>query len=147
MWNDIVTQLSKYPNAVLTGIDPDGYPFSMRCKPQVDESRKVLLIEQSGDVRIQPGPAGILCHYHDEQMWDLRSFQIHGTLEQAGQIWVFRPERYIPWGSTSGQMDQMRSLFKTRAVANKYLQKRGLPRPKVDWDEIKKLRAEAKDAS
>lgn len=144
MWNDIVTNLGKFPNAVLTGIDLAGYPFSVRCKPQVDENRQVLLIEPLGDISLQPGRAGILCHYHDEQLWDLKSFQIHGSLERADQGWVFRPERFIPWGSTSGQLDQMRSLFKARAVAGKYLQKRGLPRPKVRWDEIKALREEVK---
>lgn len=143
MWDDIVTQLRKYPNAVLTGIDPAGYPFSVRCIPLVDETRKVLLIEQPGDVHIQPGRAGILCHYHNEHMWNLRSFQIHGNLEQVEQGWVFHPERYIPWGSTGGVLDQMRSLLKTRTVANHYLQKRGIPRPRVDWGEIKQLRVEA----
>jgi hypothetical protein len=139
----IVKQLGTFPNAVLTGIDSAGYPYSIRCKPHVDESRKGLLITQSGDVPIQPGPACILCHFHNEGMWNLRSFEILGNLEKAEQAWFFHVERSIP-ESSPGPFDQFQMIYKARVDAKKYLEKRGLPRPKVDWNGIKKLRVEAR---
>ena len=144
MWDNIVKQLSNFPNAVLTGIDTGGYPFSLRCTPHVDEIRKVLLITHSGDEHIQPGPAGLLCHSHNEKMWSLKSFQILGSLELAEQGWIFHVERSIP-DSSQGLIDRIKGLNKPFADAKKYLEKRGLPRPKVDWDGIKSLRKEAEE--
>ena len=145
MWNDIVTQLAKFPTAVLTAVDPDGYPFSIRCTPQIDRERQVLRIPYNGETCLKPGPAGLLCHFHNDQLWDLKSFQVLGQLEQAEGSWVFHPERFIPGNGLLGPLDQMKSLFKARADAKKYLQKRGLPRPKVHWDEINQVKAEAKN--
>jgi len=145
MWNDIVTQLAKFPNAVLTAVDPDGYPFSIRCTPQVDSDHQVLRIPHNEDTRLQPGPAGLLCHYHNDLLWDLKSFQILGRLEEIDGTWIFHPERFTPGAGLLGPIDQTKGLFKARADAKKYLQKRGLPRPKVAWDEIKQVKAEAKN--
>ncbi len=41
MWDDIVRNLAKFPNGVLTSTDADGYPFSVRCMPQIDPSQKL----------------------------------------------------------------------------------------------------------
>jgi len=143
MWNNIARQLGQYPNAVLTGIDASGYPFSLRCQPRVDEMRQVLLISPHGDEHIQPGPAGLLCHYHNEEMWDLKSFQLLGRLERTEQGWVFHVERAIP-ESAPGPLAPFQMIAKSGGDAKKYLKKHGLPRPTVDWKGIKALRAEAK---
>lgn len=154
MWPEIVKYLAQFPSAVLTGIDRDGYPFSLRCTPQVDEANQVLRVANIGGANpgganlgaasLQPGPAGLLCHSHNEQIWDLKSFQVLGRLEQSAQGWIFRPERFIPGSGITGMSGQMQFIFKARAEAAKYLQKRGLPRPKVHWDEFKALRDEVK---
>ncbi len=144
MWNEIVKHLGKFPSAVLTGIDADGYPFSLRCTPQLDDSRKVLLIARSGAALIQTGPAGLLCHSHNDQLWEIKSIQILGRLEQAGQNWVLHPERFIPGGGIQGQISQMQILWKARSDAKKYLQKRGLPWPKVRWEGFQATKAEAR---
>ena len=144
MWPEIVSNLAKFSSAVLTGTDADGYPFSIRCHPEVDQASQVLRIRLSGDVPIQPGPAGLMCHSHDELLWNLKSFLVRGRLEQDDRGWVFRPQKFIPGGGMGGPIGDMKAMWKTRGVANRYLEKHGLPRPKVPWDEIKALRAEAK---
>jgi hypothetical protein len=143
MWNNIVKQLSLFPDGVLTGIGSDGYPFSVRCKPWVDENNQVLLISPFGEDYIQPGPAGLLFHSHNQEMWDLKSFQILGVLEKTEQGWVFHVKRSIPEGQP-GPFDPFQMIIKSRAEAKKYYEKRSLPRPKVDWTGIKELRAEAR---
>jgi hypothetical protein len=146
MWSDIVIHLGQFPNAVLTGKDREGYPFSIRCKPQVDEGRQVLHIPPFEQGFIQEGPAGLLYHSHNEALWDLKAVQILGRLQQAEGKWVFYPERFIAGAGLQGPVDQMRQLFKARADAKRYLEKRGLPRPKVRWDEIEELKAEIKNS-
>jgi hypothetical protein len=144
MWNEIVKHQGKFSNAVLTGLDAGGYPFSVRCTPQIDESNQVLKIMLPEQGLIRPGPAGLLYHTHNAKLWDLLVMQVLGRLEQAEHSWVFYPERFIPGAGLQGPVDQMKLLFKARADAKKYLQKRGLPRPQVRWDELNELKAEIK---
>lgn len=144
MWDEIVNNLSNFSSAVLNGIDANGYPFSMRCKPQLDEARQALLIDNAGGVPIQPGAAGLLCHSHNEQLWDLKAFLLLGALEATPGGWLFRPEKFLPGQGMGGFAGQMRQLRKSQAETKNYLEKRRLPRPKVRWDEIDELKAEIK---
>lgn len=144
MWNEIVSNLQKFSSVVLTGTDAKGYPFSVRCNPEVDQARQVLRIGLSNDIPIQPGAAGLMCHSHDEFLWKLKAFLVRGNLEQDDQGWVFRPQKFIPGGGIGSPVGDMKAMFKTREAANRYLQKRELPRPSVPWSDIKALRKEAK---
>ena len=45
MWNDIVTNLSKFSAPTLTGTGVDGFPFSIRCAPELDHAQKRLYKE------------------------------------------------------------------------------------------------------
>jgi len=135
MWNEIVANLSKFPNAVLTGLDANGYPFSIRCQPQPSPSTQVLLIHAISSAEIQAGPANLLCHSHDQELWNLKSFQVLGRLELTGMGWVFHPERLLP-GNSQGLMEQFEMIFAGQASAKKYLEKHGLARPKIAWGEF-----------
>jgi hypothetical protein len=144
MWADIAKHLATFDTAVLTAHDAAGYPFSVRCRPQVDNSNQLLRLSLAADLPLQPGPAGLLCHFHDEQMWNLRSFVVRGRLEREGEGWLFRPVQFIPGAGIGGFMGQMRFLRKARQMATAYLQKRGLARPPIPWDEVKALHEQAK---
>jgi hypothetical protein len=144
MWADVVKHLATFESAVLTGQDGAGYPFSVRCRPQVDNGKQVLRLSLAADLPIQAGPAGLLCHYHDEQLWNLRSFVVRGQLEREGDGWLFRPAQFIPGAGIGGMVGQMRFLMKCRGMAASYLQKRGMARPSIPWDEVKELHEEAK---
>jgi hypothetical protein len=144
MWPEMIKHLQAYPNAVLTGLDAQSYPFSIRCSPQIDESCQLLLIAPAGEDAIQPGPAGLMCHAHNELLWEIKSFQIQGRLEKTGAGWVFHPQRLIPGEDAQTMMGQFRTLFKSRASAKKYLDKRGLPWPKVDWVGFAEVKAKAR---
>ena len=144
MWADLVKRLKSFPSAVLTGLDAEGYPFSFRCIPQPDPSKEVLLVQIPPQAAIQPGPAGLLCHSHDEQLWNLKGFGVHGTLAQRDDKWVFTPRRLMVGTGGGGLLGYMRQIRNARRTAQQYLERRGLPRPKVDWDGMKALWAEAK---
>jgi hypothetical protein len=74
MWAELVKNLKAYPSAVLTGLDVDGYPFSVRCIPQPDPSKEVLLVQIPPQAVIQPGRATVSLassgrsHYHHKSL-------------------------------------------------------------------------------
>lgn len=135
MWNDIIKELPKYQSAVLTGIDNAGYPFSVRCKPEPDYDVKVLRVQVRTGTGIMSGPASLLCHYTDEHLWNTKGFLVRGTLEQDVQGWILRPQRFI-LGVSSKILDSLKMIRSGRRTAKRYLEKRGLPRPAIPWDEI-----------
>ena len=144
MWDDIVKYLPKFSNPVLSAIDAAGFPYSVRCVVQVDGAHKLLRLEQVGDLPVQPGPASLLCHSHDERLWNMKSFVVRGKLRQDEQGWLFEPTQFIPGAGIGSPMDQFKALSKNRKSATTYLEKRGLARPEVDWDGIKRIWAEVK---
>lgn len=144
MWDEVVKQLADFSTAVLTVTDSDGYPFSIRCQPAVDHSAQVLRLPLPSYANLQTGPAGLLCHKHDEALWNLKSFVVRGSLEQDGQGWLFRPQQFIPGAGMGGLMGFIQFLREGRRGAKQYLDKRGLPRPPIPWGQIKAIWTEIK---
>ena len=91
MWDELTGLLVKYESSVITGVDMNGYPVSLRCIPRVDVGAKVLRIDLQETLGIQPGPASLLCHKHDEWLFNLTSFGVRGVLESDGDSWLLRP--------------------------------------------------------
>jgi hypothetical protein len=66
MWDEIVKHLPGFESAVLTGLDTEGYPYSVRCRPYTDPVGRVLRMRLPAGGTMRPGPASLLCHRHDE---------------------------------------------------------------------------------
>jgi len=148
MWAEVQRHLRGFSNPVLTGRDGDGYPFSVRCALQLDETQQVLRLSLPGWTRIGPGPASLLCHGHNDLLWDLRSFMVRGTLEPSGgETWVFRPSRFVPGIGTGGVAGMVRFALAKRRAARRYLERRGMPRPRIDWGQLKAMQATARQPS
>jgi hypothetical protein len=145
MWHDMVEHLADFSSAVLTGVDTAGYPFSIRCEPEIDASRKELRVQVPEYADIQPGPTGLLCHKHDEELWNLKSFIVRGKLERNPEGWRFHPQRFTPGAGIGGLMGMVKFLRSGRRTAKKYLDKRGLARPSIPWDKIQALWEEIKE--
>jgi hypothetical protein len=144
MWADVRRHLRDFVSPVLTGVDGDGYPFSIRCTPKLDEAQQVLRVSLPGWTWIVPGPASLLCHAHNHLLWDLRSFMIRGTLEPAGgETWLFRPARFVPGIGIGGLAGMARFALAKRRTARRYLERRGLTRPRIDWEQLKASQARA----
>lgn len=144
MWSKIIKYLADFPTAVLTGIDHSGYPFSFRCKPDPINHLQVLHVEVPAYADIQPGPAGLLCHKHDDQLWNLESFIVRGSLERDGEDWLFRPIKFIQGAGIGGMIGMVNFLRSGRRTAQQYLDKRGLTRPKIEWEKVHEVWAELK---
>jgi hypothetical protein len=140
----MVRSLEAFPDAVLTGLDAAGFPFSLRCTPQPDHRQQLLQAPIPPGIDILPGPAGLLCHRHNERLWGLKNFVLLGHLELQGTDWFFHPARFIPGNGFGGLLGDIRLIFKARATARRYLEKRGLTRPEIPWAAIKALQAEAR---
>jgi hypothetical protein len=148
VWAELRRQLRRFASPVLTGVDGDGYPFSIRCAPELDESKQVLRVSLPAWTRIRQGPASLLCHGHNKLLWDLRSFMLRGTLEPAGgEAWLFRPTRFVPGVGVGGPAGMIRFALAKRRAARRYLERRGLARPRIDWVRLKALQAKARESS
>jgi len=143
MWDDIKKYLPDFESAVLTGVDAEGYPFSVRCQPEADDAAQVLRVQLPAGIPLQPGPAGLLCHRHDENLWKLRSFLVRGTLSQDEKGWKFQPLRFIPGAGIGGLPATVRFFTGSRRNASRYLKKRGLARPRIPWDDINAVKKQA----
>jgi hypothetical protein len=86
---------------------------------------------------IRIGPASLLCHKHDEQLWNLKSFLIRGELERDAGGWVFLPRHFVPGAGIGGLIGLLRFVRAGRRRTRRYLKKRGLARPAVPWDRIR----------
>ena len=140
MWDDIVKYLVEFPNAVLTVVDDTGYPFSVRCTPEPDISNQVLRIKLPSYSSIQFGPASLLCHGHDELLWNLKSFMITGSLERDDEGWKLVPRRFIPGiGIGNFFLGLIKMIRDGRKTTKRYLDKRGIPRLKIPWNELQDL--------
>ncbi len=145
MWNSIAQYLPKFKNGVLSGLDADGSPFSLRCQPQPDSAAHVLRLPLPDHTPLRPGPACLLFHKHDDRLWNLLSFVVRGTLERDGQDWILRPEQFVPGVGIGGLMSYVRFLVNGRRTTSRYLQKRGLARPRIAWLEWQEVFHQAKE--
>jgi len=135
-----VRRLPEFASAVLTAFDEHGAPILTRVRPSADPANRTLSIDT--DVPLRPGRASLLCHSHDEQLWNLRSFVVAGDLAQDGRSWSLRPDRFIPGGDKMGPIAMVKIIRELRGTAGRYLDRRGLSRPEINWHEIHELVAE-----
>ncbi len=139
MWGDIVKRLPRFSSAVLTGLDGTGDPVSVRCQPTVDHQARVLRVLVPDGLGIVPGPAGLLCHRHDDELWSLKSFLLRGSLERTRRDWVFRPRQLVR-GMDTTPLSNLRLLRRCRRTAKHYLAARGLRRPSIPWEHYAQLK-------
>ena|GEM_PF-5699399 len=89
MTADLEGWLAQFPDCVLSALDVNGAPLSVRCRPVPGAHPGTAHLDRPPGVALVPGPASLLCHRHDERLWQLRSFLARGALESTGAGWVF----------------------------------------------------------
>lgn len=134
-WDTLLKQLARFPSAVLTGLDRQGYPWSARARPTHDPAAQALRVALPSGAAVEPGPAGLLCHAHDDLLWNQTSVGVRGALARDERGWLFQPRALLP-GIQPDPISLFRFILSCRRSANAYLQKRGLARPQVPWDDI-----------
>ncbi|MCE7012000.1 pyridoxamine 5'-phosphate oxidase family protein [Kibdelosporangium philippinense] len=117
--------ITRYPTAVLTALDADGHPYSVRAK--VDENLTVSPLQPFNG---RPGPASLLWHRYDRTTAGMLTLLVTGTLGDSG----FTPERIpgaLPDEHEAGPDQDWIAQGRLRSL--QYLDKRGLDGPVVDW--------------
>jgi hypothetical protein len=143
MWAEAATTLETFPTAVVTATGTDGYPVSIRVpSARYDASTGTLPVAWPPNLDPAAGPAIVLGHYHDENLWNIRMMQIKGRLEQRDEGWVFVSTAFTPPAPMLKAFLQM--ARSSRAVAARYLAKRGLPKPTINWAALEQLRRRAR---
>ncbi|MBK6574779.1 MAG: hypothetical protein IPG17_00975 [Sandaracinaceae bacterium] len=137
MWKRAKKDLGTYQEAVINVKDAEGRGVSVRqLKPALDVATGTMPVAIPSALGAVPGPATLLAHFHDEKLWNMRTMSIKGSVEQRAGQWVFVASSYRP----ASPMDFLRG---TRVSAAKYLERRGLPRPKPNYEVIHRLFDEA----
>ena len=144
MWDEIVRLLPSFEDAVLTGLDAEGYPYGVRVRPRADPTKRLITVPLPAHAPVQAGPASLLCHSHDEDLWNLRSFLVRGVLRREGEGWTFEPRAFVPGAGVGGPMGLVRFVRGSRQNAERYLKKRGLARPSIPWTKINEIKAQAR---
>jgi hypothetical protein len=140
MWTEIEKYSPLFENAVLNSSDGEGYPYSVRCRPEQDRPAGVLRIDLPGTMNVQAGPASLLFHSHDEKLWTQKIFLLRGSLEKTDKGHAFRPEKFVPSIGTGGPLGTVRMVLGMRKATAAYLDRRNLVRPRIPWGEIAALK-------
>jgi len=132
-------QIASAPTAVLAARDASGAPLLARTRPRPTPAG--YLVEVPPDCPVEPGPAGLLVHRHDELLNHMYNAFVRGDLRRTGEGWLLVPSGVIePMGSGRAS-DALKVLRQTKRSTDRYLARRGLPRPKVRWDQFRALAA------
>jgi hypothetical protein len=131
--------LNGFSSAVLGTSDEDGSPRLLRVGLGAGVGATVT-VDVPGDADVRPGPATLLAHSHDEQLWNLRSAVLVGELSGgSGGTWTFEPSRTIAGGGNQNPVALVRGLVEARRTTARYLARRELPRPRIAWAEFDAL--------
>jgi hypothetical protein len=143
VWAEAAKSLNKFDEAVLTALDVDGYPLSVRVDPRAyDAATGELPASLPNEMRAVEGPANLLCHYHDEKMWNIQAVGIKGRIAERDGTWVFQSTSF----NAPSKLAILAFVKNARNSAQKYLDKRGLKRPEVNWSAIKEIQRRVSDA-
>lgn len=131
---------------MLTGLDAEGYPYGVRVRPRADAAARVIEVSLCPYATFREGRASLLCHSHDEQLWNLRSFLARGNLRRReGEGRAFEPRSFVPGAGLEGPTGMVRFVRGSRSNARRYLKKRGLARPSAPWGRINEIKDQARE--
>lgn len=96
-WDDRMLELgARHPDAVVSLVAPDGFPFSVRLPITVDrEARRIRLNGAPVGVPWQPGLACLTAHDHSPDFQWERNFQVRGDLVEESGAWAVVPHTLV----------------------------------------------------
>jgi Pyridoxamine 5'-phosphate oxidase len=132
--------LGRFSTAVLGATDAAGAPLLMRTK--VKPVAEGFEVRAEPDAAVVAGPASLLVHEHDEKLSAAYTALVPGRLSQLdGSRWLLLPDRVVEPIGTGRVADALHLVRGGRRATNRYLDRRGLQRPRVPWGEYRKLAA------
>ncbi len=131
--------------AVLSGRDPEGHPFSLRCPARID-SETIVRLHLPPGTPLAEGPAWLLWHRHDERLGELAQLGVRGELSITSREALFHVERVLPGPglTTDGQdYDWGAEMTKMHQAAAAYMDAHGLRAPEIEWGLLSTLARQA----
>jgi hypothetical protein len=133
VWDDRMEELgARYPDAVVSLVAPDGFPFSVRLPITLDrEARRIRLGGGPVGVPWQPGLACVTAHDHSPDFKWQRNFQVRGDLVEEDGAWAVVPHKLVggfelPPGSLVQRVRlNMKKMRRYRKTAKRELAQRG----------------------
>jgi hypothetical protein len=156
MWNKELAACGRaYESAVLTIVEPSGYPLSVRCKVRFDDAREVVTFAELPEMaRGWSGPASVLLHRHNEVLEDFYELLLKGELSVEGGTITFKPSEFVT-GSGRQDTDRMphagaplhliQFMLLGRRKAREYHARRGKPWPPIRFDLLVRAAKEMRD--
>ncbi|MCL4448532.1 MAG: pyridoxamine 5'-phosphate oxidase family protein [Actinobacteria bacterium] len=140
----VLKKLSSFSTAVLSIMNRDGFPISVRCLLRVDRYTERLELSLPDGFTPPSTHAWLLCHSFNRKLWRADSFGMMGILEPLksesysfeSNNFYFYPTTFVQGVGSKQPISAFSSLIKSKSAASKYLAKRSLVRPKVAWDEL-----------
>ncbi|MEV6489858.1 pyridoxamine 5'-phosphate oxidase family protein [Actinoplanes sp. NPDC051633] len=130
-----VRRMPDFGGAVLCGYDDDGRPTMRRVHVSAAGGR--FTVGQGLGQGLARGRASLLWHSHDDKLDSLKAFVVTGDLEDG----VLTPDRYVSTADRMGPIAMIRMIRELRGTAQRYLDRRGLARPAIRWNEFAELEA------
>jgi hypothetical protein len=132
-WDDRMDELGRnYPEAVVTLVAPDGFPFSVRLPVEVDRAAQRVRIGGAPlGVPWQPGLACVTAHDHAPTFTWQRNFQVRGDLVEEDGAWSLIPRKLVggfelPPGSVIARTRlNLKKARRFRKIAKRELAARG----------------------
>jgi hypothetical protein len=131
-WDERMDQLgARYPQAVLSLVAPDGFPFSVRLPVTVDRAaHRVRLGADPVGAPLQAGLACLTAHDHAPDFAWQRNFQVRGDLVRDDQGWSLVPHRLVggfelpPVSTLARYRLNMKKVMRFRRIAKREVARR-----------------------
>ncbi|MEU7833789.1 pyridoxamine 5'-phosphate oxidase family protein [Nonomuraea sp. NPDC049129] len=136
--------IARFPSAVLGARDASGAPLLVRTRPRATTDGFAIAMEATDG--IVPGEASLLVHRHDDQLNAMHNALIRGELRADGDRWTMVPRKVVEPAGSGRISDALRTLRAARRSTAGYLKRRGLARPRVQWDQFQTLATPENDA-
>jgi hypothetical protein len=96
-WDARIGQLgSRHPDAVLSWVAPDGFPLSIRVRPEPDAVQSRVRLDPSpAGLPIVEGCACLTAHAHGPKFEWQENFQVRGDLVRDGDRWALVPHKLV----------------------------------------------------
>jgi hypothetical protein len=115
-WDDRMQELgSRYPEAVLSWVAPDGFPLAVRLPIALDQGAKRIRIEAEPEgLPLAEGRVCLTAHSHGEGFEWQENFQVRGDLVRGESTWELVPHKLV------GGFELPKGISRMRDFVRKY---------------------------
>jgi hypothetical protein len=115
-WDDRMQELgSRYPEAVLSWVAPDGFPLAVRLPIALDRAaQRVRLEAEPEGLPLAAGRVCLTAHSHGPRFEWQENFQVRGDLIRGESGWEIVPHRLV------GGFELPKGINRVRSVVDKH---------------------------